>query len=310
MKRLTYNLFGLLLIASVVLFTACGGGGGGGGHTQSSNQNNNKDLTVDAVDNMGSSVANAIPGCVYTSDKRGIMIPDSGESFVAYKSVVDIVNQVKSKVKSRAKNTSHSINGPCGGKLTITNTHLNGSDDGSYTFANFCIESGENGGQAVANGVAKMHVDGKPSPNGPVKNYTTISTGKSGVSLKGTINGESKDYLVYINDAKMLHDGSGAISAKEIKVVNDGKPFRVTNLEGITGKGSGDDRYAQIKKATYHDVKEGAIDISTSKISKKGSATITAIRGSKKVDFVSDDISTGVFRSNAGGMDCSKLLNK
>ncbi len=309
MKNLTYRFSGLMLVAVVLLFTACGGGD----DESSDNKMTSADLNNETIDRMGSNIAKTIPGCVYTSNESGVVLSDNDNLLVAVEPVSNVANRVRRSIRANEK--TYTLKGPCGGTAAVSQLHLKGSDDVKVTLTNYCMKNGETGDTLTMNGALKAYVAGKPSPDGPVREKATMSTGSSGISVKGRLNGVDTNYVAYLDDVSAtLNDKKfNKITADEIKVVNNGNIFKVTDLDGTLYQGGdANNGYVEIKSATYHDPKEGTMKISTSKIplskDATGPATITATSKGESVKFTSDDLSSGIFRSEAGGLDCSGLL--
>ncbi len=307
MKNLTYRFLGLMLVAVALLFTACGGGSGG----SSDGKTSSADLNQETLDRMGDNIAKTIPGCVYTSNKRGFILSDNDDLLMAVEPVSNVVNQLRNSIR-RVNEETETKEGSCGGTAVISNTHFKGSDDMRIDLTNYCMDNETTGDKLYANGVLEAHINGKPSPSGPIPEDINISTGSSGISIRGQLDGVDTNYVVSLDDVNVTLNGEEfqKITADEIKVVNNDNVFKITNLNGTVKMG--EYGYVEIENVTYHYPKAGTMSISTSKIplseNATGSATITATSKGKSVNFTSDNLSSGIFRSEAGGLDCSKLL--
>ncbi len=303
-----------LTAISVIALTACG----------SSGESDSLNLTVlnkDTIDKFGTNVADAVPGCDYTSDTVATTTYQP-KAIMAYRDLIDTMKQrsVASRNANRVSDYADELIGDCGGTMVITGEHDNGNDDLTYTYTNFCNgDDPEN--KTVMNGVFTVFLDGHPTDSGPVVDKTLISTENSGVSVKSTIDSEVSTNTVYVDNLELSGDDSSTntIKADKIRVDDDGKDFIASDLSLVVTE-NGDTTSMQINSITYQDPDNGAVKISTSAIpvdsDSSSAATITVIGADgTSATFKADDISTGLYTAKdsegnvVGALDCTGLAS-
>ena len=307
----------LFLACSLAFMTACGGGGG-----SSDDGSSLAEVDADAVDTLGGNLARATPGCDYTSDTVATGASDPAE-IIAYRALVTSIKQNSTAARNSARESDYTdtITGDCGGTVDISGEHDAGDDDLTVSFSNFC--TGETtGDNAVANGTISIFVDGTSTESGPEVEALGISTGSSGVTVVSTVEGETSNNSLFIDDLDVQIDDPNepsniTIDADEIAVTDAGDEFRVTNMSMAINDASGSPTMT-INGVTYYDPEIGAVKVSSTglpldpEVSAPATITVSGADGSSAT-FYSDDVSTGMFiardadGNSLGALDCSGL---
>lgn len=288
------KLVGVLasIVVGATAIVGCGGGAGGDGGTKAV-------LDAKAINDLGQSAGTNIPGCIYSSDISGISMMDD-ELALSYKSTLRRLKERSTLPVKMEREVNEQEQGDCGGSIQKTGTHADGSSHLSYVYNDYCTTVGN--GNTKMNGEMTVDIDGTPSDNGPIINYTSYTTGSAGVTVKTSSGTETKTQTMYLNKL-IVKDTS--IEGTEVKFVDSsGSVYRVTGL-----KATMKDDKLQLDSATYNDPKLGAMTVTSTPMGTDGSGTITVTGSEGSANFKNDG--SGIFKVRdadgvlIGQLDCS-----
>ncbi len=262
-------------------------------------------LDTVAVDRLGISAAEVIPGCAY-SGENGATPVNSRNISSSIKFVQSFTKEANSKKIKRTNNIYNSTNGECGGTLVGSGLHDNGDDTVTYTFTNYCTyDDDSRTGKTVLNGTYEQFTDGTPSATGPIIESISASTQGNGITVTSTSNGSSSTEILYLNNFKTTLNGeASSTTIDKIGVISDGKTYEVLNTAFSTNN-NGDFTFT---KATYVDPDNGPLEVSIDDNENNPSLTLTGNGSSATFTDVNNNGNYQVTQSDGsvvGSLDCS-----
>ena len=263
------------------------------------------ELNTVAIDRLGVSAAEVIPGCAY-SGENGATPVNSKNISSSIKIVQSFVKETGSKKILRTHDIYNSTNGECGGTLVQSGLHDNGDDRVTYTFTNYCTyDSDLRSDKTVLNGSYEQFSDGTPSANGPVINSISASTKGNGITATTTSNGVSSTETVYLSNYVMTPNGNNpSTTIGKMSVTSNGKTYEVLNTAfSVDGNGK-----TTLTKATYIDPDNGPLQVSIRFTGDKPVITLTGNGSSATFTDVNNDGNYQVTQGDGsvvGSLDCS-----
>ncbi len=281
---------------SVLAALAVVGCGGGGGATA------NVNLTDDNINAIAESAAKAMPGCVYSS-AAGVSLSELDSGLLG-----SIRKSANLKTMFGSLGSDYTIDstesGSCGGTVHKHGTHSNHDDDVTYDYDHYC--SGDATNQTILNGSAHLLEDNTPSPSGPIRESTSVSTTGDGISIKSTQGSETQNATLSITNYKWTKDNKTTID--DLKYTSSDGTYEIS---GVDAEYDPDAGTYKVKSALYHDPDVGIVSISTTTMSKTDGGTITVEGSEGKAELTSTSDNPKKFWAKnehgdtLGALDCS-----
>jgi len=255
-------LFALLAMLSL---TACDSDSDSSGN--SGDSSNAAQLNDETLDKSMKWVDDTVPGCKLEGASALILSVPRMKSVekqpnIAFQLVADVLlGRSSGSIRGLAylDGMSGSIEGDCGGSLTIDEEHANGDSDISIVFSSFCTE--EAGEQTVTNGTLNASIKGDPGPDGP--EFSSISASTPGAltvaSPEETVTLELDNFSVSADDT------SASLTIDEITIglEKEGVTHSMSDVSADMDEDSAGNSTLHIYSGRYNAGEEGYVDIST-----------------------------------------------
>jgi len=314
----TYKLGLILATGLATIFLGCSSGSDGG--------SSNTELTPEKAEQLASTAAEALPGCVYESDN--MLAPAKSSSVMRlYTQTVKDMKAEKRVISREVEEIYEEQVGTCPtnpGLFIIAGEHENGVDNLTYTFNQYC--SGDTYENTVVDGGFSVKAVGEPSDYGPIPQYMELKSGDLSVketSSEGVFTSTLKAKSIKFTYGNGENDPTasnpnvleiGLLSAADGRTKEE---FSVSDVQ-VRTYGSGTNSVVVVDSATYTDSENGTVKVSTTPLTINengeaigGDVIVEGANGSTLImqpdPSVQNGFSVEVEGETIGVMNCSGL---